>query len=443
MKPLQSALTADMPTGDQSQLSTMGRLFIAILLIVVFEGALRKWVSTDFTYPLLLLRDSLALYGVYWAFAHGKLNSLSHVTHGLVAWSMLVCIWGLLQFLVNETPPIIFIIGLRFWLLYLWFAYAAGMSLTEVDFDYITKVILLLLLGMVPLVVTQYYLSPSAFLNKQLDDDPDAVVFQVIAGVVRATGTFSFNSGYSDNFLAIVNPLVLNSLADFKSGQWRGKWFPYVLLFILAIGTIVSGSRAALIMFAGMFAVYAFVSLRYAKASQKGYMVFVLAFVSLLIAAVPYLFPSTVDVFQERFAEAAESENFFDRLTAMFIGEPSTFAQFSLLGSGIGIGSNFAGIFETGAGTFLLAETETARIFLEGGIIGLLFICLKVLVLVIGLRKAFSTANTSGKVLPLLLWGTLIIVFTTWPLTGQLTANALGWMLFGLGIASLRLSSYE
>lgn len=422
--------------------STMGKLFVAILLITVFEGAIRKWVTPALTNPMVLLRDGLALYGLFWALKTGKMHGGQNGAQALWLWTALVVLWGLFQLMVNQSSPLVYLVGLRFWLLYLWFAYAAAVSMTQDDFRYITKTLFWLVLVMAPLAVLQSSLPPSAFLNKQVDGDEETV-FRLTADIVRTTGTFSFTLGYT-TLIAIFTPFVLSLLSP-GAKLWGKSWVPKAIFFALAVATMVSGSRSALIMFGAMFLIYMYIVVRYTKSSAaskkstKANSVAMLVGVVLILAAVPYLFYRSVEATKERFETAAEVEDSTDRVTSIFFGEPRIYKDISLIGAGVGSGNNFSAVLTTGERTFLLAETEAARTILEGGILGFVFIGIKLLIIFIGFRRSLTIARRTGNSLPLLLWVTLAVALLTWSIIGQLTVNALGYLLLGLGIASLRL----
>src|SRR4030095_7218540 len=112
-----------------------GRVFLAVFLIVAFEGAIRKWVASSSTLPLILLRDLLAVYLVLHAWRGGDLRRYPKVVTSMLAWTLLVIGWGLMQLVGGESSPTVFVIGLRFWLLYIWFAVAAAAAMTETDFN--------------------------------------------------------------------------------------------------------------------------------------------------------------------------------------------------------------------------------------------------------------------------------------------------------------------
>lgn len=421
-----------------NRLTTMGKLFVMVLLIVIFEGALRKWISSSLTNPIILLRDTIAFYGIIWAVKTKHLNFTQLAPRILWLWSFIVIFWGLLQLIINNSPILIFFIGTRFWLLYLWFAYAAAVALTEADFHFIKKTLVIILFGMVGLATIQHFLPPSAFINKQIDDDVKNV-FLLTKNIVRTTGTFSFTLGYTV-FLSITTPFILAQW-DTKTTVLKNKWLPTINLLILGIGTMISGSRAAIIFFLLFYSMYILISLRYSKDSKKIRTLLILAVMTTGLALVPFIFSRATKGTYERFKSAAQLENFSDRIATMFFGEPLVYEKLPSIGHGIGLGTNFAAVVKTGSRAFLLAETETARTLLEGGILGIAFIGLKLLVIVLGLKKSIFIIKLSGNSLPFLLWTTTSIALLSWPIIGNLTVNALGYLLFGLALASLRLCS--
>ena len=122
---------------------------------------------------------------------------------------------------------------------------------------------------------------------------------------------------------------------------------------------------------------------------------------------------------------------------SIFFGEPLFYGEMTSIGYGIGAGTNFVGVLsET---EFSLGETESTRTIMEGGLLGVAFIGIKLLVTIIGLLKSARIAKLTGFLLPLLLWLTIALALFSWSIIGQLTVNALGYMLFGLGISALRL----
>ncbi len=414
--------------------STMGKLFVAVLCVAIFEGAFRKWLSSDLTIPLLLLRDSLAFYGIYWTYKAGKFKG--QLAQVLLLWTVFLVAWGILQFFVVGHTVLVLPIGLRFWLFYLWFGYAAGVSLTHTDFNYISLTLFKMLLFMTPLALVQFYEPPGAFINQQVDGD-ESTVFRVTADIVRTTGTFSFTLGYT-TFLALVCPFVLNLLkADVK--VWGRRWLSILLIICLLIASLVSGSRAGVLMMVMLLLLYFMVNLFVTKSREKGKIIVMMAVMLFAVFLVTTVLSRAVDATQERIEAAYTQEDPIERITAIFLGEPGIYENLDLLGKGLGLGSNLAAFVMTGDVGFTLTETEAGRIILEAGFAGFLFTGLKLLVLAAGLRKSFVIANQWGDSLPLMIWITLCVALLTWSIIFQLTVNVLGFLFFGLGVASLRL----
>jgi len=149
------------------------------------------------------------------------------------------------------------------------------------------------------------------------------------------------------------------------------------------------------------------------------------------VGAAGYFFSDAVTVTQERFETAASHENFLDRLTAVFFGEPTVMAAFDWLGSGIGTGSNLATSLKSGADNFGLAESEAGRILLEGGLLGFAYIALKIVVLLAALAQSWRLSFKTHSPFPMLMGLALLLGLFTWPAIGQLSANAMLGLMLG------------
>ena len=415
--------------------SRAGTLFIAVLLVVVLEGALRKWVSSSLTLPLVLLRDLLAIYTVWYALRTGALNFRRLPAQLLLIWSGLLLLWGLVQLIVNQFSPAILVIGLRFWLLYFWFGYAAAVSMTVEDYRRSLWVMLALLILMTPLVVLQQASPPGAFINTQIDTDVRDI-FVVVAGVVRPTGTFSFTLGFTTFLAMAVSAIFCDRQLSRRNGRTR---LMFVLAFIaLLVGSILSGSRAAVLFYVGLLGVSLLGSLWFSRGVGKIYATMGVIITVSLMAGAAVLFSGALVATQERFENASQTEDLGERIVAMLAGEPETYKQITWMGAGLGKGSNLASYFESGERSFMLAETESARILLEGGVFGVFFIFIKLAVIVVGMLAAWRTAVRIRSSAPLLVWLTLAIALLTWSTIGQLTVNAATGLLLAQALLALR-----
>ncbi|MGC2164413.1 MAG: hypothetical protein WA632_00210, partial [Gallionella sp.] len=344
-------------------------------------------------------------------------------------------IWGLIQLLVNQGSILLYAIGLRFWLLYLWFAYAAAVSMTETDFGFIAKVLLKTLLVIAPLVVVQFFSPPGAFINKQLDGDV-ASIFRVAGDIVRTTGTFTFTAGQSI-YLGLLGPIVLATISS-ASKLTTVKKLSIVIIASYFVAVMLSGSRTALATAIIQFVCFIVFDFLYVKKQNKKSNKFLIFGTIVLLSVLPYLLSTAVDATRERIDTANISENFADRVSTTILGEV-TLDNLPFLGYGLGAGTNYAG--RLSGEEFQLGEVDSTRILMEGGVLGLAFIALKLAIAVFGLKKSFRASRMSASSMPLLLWVTLPVALFMWQINGQLTINALGYLLLGLGIASLRLNT--
>ena len=419
-------------------LSLAGRVFIAVLLIVVFEGAIRKWVASSTTLPLILTRDMLALGLVVYAWWGGYLRRYAKVSMALLAWSCCVIAWGLMQLVAGESSPTVFVIGMRFWLLYIWLAVAAAATMNEADYRAAVRAAVIVMVVLAPLAVLQHYSPTGATINRQLDGD-ETTVFVAVAGVVRTTGTFSFTSGYA-TYLILVAPLIFGVLAAPKRNVFH-RIFALVIFGAFLMGSVVSGSRAAVISSAFMLAAYLAARFLFARTRDKPAALGAALVALVLAAGFIVFFSDAVQVTQQRFEDAAGGENFADRLLSIFIGEPNVLGASTWLGHGLGAGSNLATSLRAGSENFGLAESETGRIVLEGGVLGFAFILLKLVVLVAGLAYSIRLAAVRHSAFPILMWLTSVIAIMTWQAIGQLTANALLGLLLGYYLLLFRYPS--
>ncbi len=423
-------------------LTRAGKIFISVMLLVILEGAMRKWVSTASTLPLVLLRDLLAVFLIFHAWRFGHFRRQKAVALTMLAWSCAVLAWGLLQLVIGESSPVLLLIGLRFWLLYTWFAVAAAASMTESDFRVSVLVAVWTMLLMAPLAVLQHFSPVGARINAQTEGGDEEGVFVAVSGVVRTTGTFTFTAGFT-YFMGMMAPLALGMLSASKRMP-RQYLFSIAVFIAFAVGTMVSGSRTAVVNAGAMFGLYLVGRLAFSKMRDKPAAAAAVVVAVLLVGVFGLFFREAIDVTQSRFAQAADSEDFLSRVMTMFFGESDTFAQVDWIGRGIGLGSNLATFVRFGQSTFFpLAESEGSRILLEGGLLGVAYIILKVGVIGIGLVRSLWISRTSNSPFPSLLWASVLVAGITWSAIGQLTANGMLGVVFAFALLIFRFPHFE
>jgi hypothetical protein len=211
-----------------------------------------------------------------------------------------------------------------------------------------------------------------------------------------------------------------------------------------ATGALVSGSRTAAITSAGMLGAFLVGRLLFSKARNKVGAAAAVLVIGLLTAIFAYVFREAIGVTQTRFEQAADAENFAERVLTVLFGEPWVLDLVTWLGYGVGFGSNLATYVRTGsADVFALAEAEGGRILMEGGLLGFAYIGLKYLVLTLGVIRSLKISISTNSPYPLLVWLTTALAVVSWPALGQLTANALLGLMFAYALLLFRYPRLE
>ncbi|MBC7416725.1 MAG: hypothetical protein H7325_01040 [Pedobacter sp.] len=421
----------------REKISTGGYLIIIILLGVFFEGAAGKWVNPQLGQVAVLFRDFLCILFVCIAFNKARFQCyFPGLVKVFFVLSGALLFWGAVQSFVNQTPIYIYILGLRFWLLYQWVAILAASTLKNNELIAVARVAVMLLVAATPLAVMQHLLPPGSFLNSQVDTDEDSI-FTVTSGIVRTTGTFSFTTGYA-LFISFCIPLVLtNSL--FGRQIFNSRYFKNISLVALLVSSLVSGSRTAVISLGLFLGIYLIVELFWHKKIQKK-IFSPLLFSIFSVVLLPFIFPDVIPSLLDRFSSAGESENILERLFSTVFGESSLLDSYSAFGYTIGSSSNVASYFMTGSRDFLFGETESSRVLSEAGIFGFIWIIFKLVFFFWGClskyRINFERKN-SGYIT---YWSVCLVALMTWPVIGQLSINAIAGFVVMFSLSSLRLT---
>lgn len=163
----------------------------AYFLLLIFEGALRKWVLPGLASPLLVVREPLALWLVAKAWQRGLLPSTPYL-----AWMVVIGIAGTFSALLlghGSIPVALF--GARTLLLHFPLLFAIGGILDRADVLKIGKACLWIAGPMTVLIALQFYSPQSAWVNRGVGGDEAGAGFGGALGYFRPPGTFSFTNG--------------------------------------------------------------------------------------------------------------------------------------------------------------------------------------------------------------------------------------------------------
>lgn len=402
--------------------------------LLIFEGALRKWVLPGLATPLLIVRDPIALWLILTARSKGLLRPNLY----LVMMTIITVIGIITAITFGHGNLFVAIYGARILLIHFPLIFVIGRVFTRDDVIRLGKVVLWISIPMTLLVFLQFYSPQSAWVNRGIGGDMEGGGFNGGAfGYFRPPGTFSFTNG---------NVLFYSFEAAFVFYFWlASKSINRLVLiaatFALLIAIPLSISRSLL--FQVIISLVFLVAGISRKPEYLGKLIGA-CIVGVLVFAViskTTFFQTSTMVFSTRFEGANESEGGLSGvLGERFLGGmlKGIFAAPSLpfWGYGLGIGTSVGGTLLLGIPGLAVSEDEWGRIIAEmGSLLGLLIIFLRVGVF-LKIAIACYKKLTKGDLLP---WMITSIGLANLP-TGQWAQPAslgFGVLIGGLMLASL------
>lgn len=409
------------------QKSVKTALFLYFFLLL-FEGALRRWVLPVFSAPLLLIRDPLAVYIliVAWKFRVLRLN-VYLIVIGFVS---LLSLYTALLF--GHGNFYIAVYGLRITLLHFPLIFVIESIFSKNDLIRIARWMILLCIPMLLLIVVQFYSPQSAWINKGIGDYSEGAGFSGALGYFRPPGTFSFTNGLV-LFFTMCSAFIFWGL---NYPLRLPKWLIHVSLCCLLLSIPFSISRTLFFSIIITFFLYFIISLQSSFSLIRITLLISFAFISYLIFGPSDFLGTGIDVFKKRFELANESEGGIQgALVNRYLGglgeALNASSDFPFWGYGVGMGSNFGSQFLTGKKEFLISEGEWGRVLGEQGfLLGILFLSTRIILSLTMIRKSYQSYRL-GHMLPWLMMGNVIYYM----IVGQWAQPAsLGFSVFFGGV---------
>ena len=372
------------------------------LVLLVFEGALRKWVLPGFSDALLIVRDPVVILIYLLALAQGQLPM-----NGWIVTTFLLAVACLLgSFMSGQENLLITAYGLRTNFLHLPLIWVMATVLTRRDAERIGVALLLLAIPMTLLMGAQFRAPISDILNRGVGGEEGGQIYGAL-GHIRPPGFFAFITG-PQLFFPLAAAFFCHQL-----GRPRRLWLPLLLVcgvaILIALPLSISRTAALATLLVG--AVY-LATLVQAGVLRAGLLrIAVLVAVVVLAASFLPIFDEARDAFFSRWEEAKgpdDEGSGMASIFARFFGGSGYVLELAsttpLFGSGIGMGSNMAARLTTGRMGFMLAESEWGRCMLElGPPLALSFLGLRVVIAVALFFRALRRQLRARDPLPLLI----------------------------------------
>jgi hypothetical protein len=372
------------------------------LVLLVFEGALRKWVLPGYSDALLIVRDPVVILIYLLALAQGQLPM-----NGWIVTTFLLAVACLLgSFMSGQENLLITAYGLRTDFLHLPLIWVMATVLTRRDAERIGNALLLLAIPMTMLMAAQFRAPISDILNRGVGGEEGGQIYGAL-GHIRPPGFFAFITG-PQLFFPLAAAFFCHQL-----GQPRRLWLPLLLVcgvaILIALPLSISRTAALATLLVG--AVY-LATLVQAGALRAGLLrIAVLVAVVVLAASFLPIFDEAHAAFFSRWEEAKgphDDSSGMASIFARFFGGSDYVLDLAsttpLFGAGIGMGSNMAARLTTGRMGFMLAESEWGRCMLElGPPLALSFLGFRVVIAVALFFRALRRQLRARDPLPLLI----------------------------------------
>lgn len=426
------------PASQHSTMPLLKKLFWAYFLLLIFEGALRKWIAPGLSAPLLLIRDPVGLLILIEAFRTNKWPAKwSGVSGFLAVGILLLC--GV-QLIVLGNPWTAALYGVRSYLLPFPVAFVMGENLTAEDLRKFGLWTLWIMLPMTALEVAQYIAPPTSFLNKGAYEGGSQLYY--VESHVRASGTFSFVAGPT-NYVPLAAAFILYGLMNERIAK---KWLLWAATAAAFLSIPMIGARTVVFELAGLVACMGVAALMGVSQLTKVFKILAPVMALFLLVSLLPVFSRAAVSFVARFTEANQIEggsarNAVTNRAFLPLQYQLENADYTKNPVGIGMGRGAAAIAKlmTGEASFVTGEGELGRVMTElGPIPGVAFMIFRLILA--GYLFALALAEARQQEPLALLLAPLTVTSVVFSVCEQPTEQ--GFMVIGMAftLAALKLS---
>lgn len=452
--PAARSVRPPMPAGwprERTRRHLVGVVMLIYLLVIV-EGAARKWLLPEYSQALFFVRDPFLAYAYVLATRHSLWPRRS--TWLALAWGMAACGVVVLLLQVASGGPsdsrwLLGAYGWRGYFMLVPLAWLVGAQFTEADIWRLVRLTLWLTLPVAALVTWQFYSPMDAPVNVGSAAD-GGLQFRGVglnAERTRPMGPFASGAG-QQQFVATAFALLLAACIMPAARRRIGVGLLALASVALLACLALSGSRGTVLQCALSVACALSLAVLAPRVGLKTRaLAWPLAMGLAAMVLVPVLFPEGLAAFIERWNSASQAESgftggVFGRALFGLVDFTRLLDTVPALGYGLGFGGNASitlGAQVDGVMPGKLAETDFARHMVDlGPLFGLAYIAMRIsLTWWLALRVLRST-QLSSSALPMLLFSYAGYVMLLGQITGQGTINAYGWLFVGLCIAATR-----
>jgi hypothetical protein len=413
------------------------------MLLVIFEGAIRKWLLPG-SQDLVYFAKDVFFLGAYIGFFkdRSRLRLSYPQAPGLYAGLMLGVAMGLFEIFNPQLPNLsLGLLGFKAYFLYmpLLFVVPAVFPNDQALARFLKRYVLLAIpVGL--LAVAQFFSPQGSFLNTYAQPtEVWAITTFGSSQFVRTTGTFSYISGFTSYLLA--STLLILMILTTTRWRFRGNLPVYAALGMTVLAMLMSGSRGPVFLLALLFPLYWWLAVVRERQSGRT-LVRLLLGLGLLAAGLGSAGEEAFTAFNQR--ASGTRGDLIGRLVTPFVAPFDALPSTGPLGYGIGATHQAATAVTKGIVPYswlggIQTEAESGRVMLELGPLGFFLIYSARLILVfftlrqvLLLRTAFHRAVAISALMFLLIQIPGGIIF-------EVAAGVYYWFLSGLVFLVVRL----
>ena len=421
-----------------------GGVFVFFVL-VVFEGALRKWVLPGAQAQLYLFKDVVLLCAYFGFLLSARRDQLA--LPGATPIKIVLALsfaFGCIEVLNPNSPSLLVgLMGLKAYFLYAPLAFVLPYAFKSRNgFLQVVRAYIILAIPVAALGIVQIASGRDSIINtyvSRTEEGPALAYFGSEDAFVRTSGTFSYISGYT-SFLSFIALLAIG----YNMGRgWRLKSdIGPILALILVVGAMfTTGSRTPVFILLAGFPIIVLLGIKRGVLAPRQALRLSI-FVPIIAIAALSLSPAAVNAFMERASSGGDFSYTLERILP--IAQPlAALTDAPIFGMGIGVTHGSALTIMSAEWPWwlqdLIFEDEMARVIVEVGVIGfLLTYTLRVLIVRFALRCTLSYKDPFYRALGIALMIHLATGLVL-PIVNNVTAGAYYWGALGLVFAMRRL----
>lgn len=416
----------------------------AVMILMVYEGALRKWVFPGLHAQIYFLKDALLLIALA-GFLIERRPQLVPPPYlmGLSISLLAGAVFAFLQLANPNLPsPLIWIIGFKSYFLYAVLIYMVPYVFrSSEDVEKKLKRYMFLMIPVALLGVLQFALPADHILNRQVAHDAtvSGMATMYDGSRVRTASTFSYIGGFG-TFLPAMFGLTLAFILS-RGTALRANFSPIVLMAATCLAMFTNGSRAVIVYIVIIALCALILCFKEGIISRRVFLQAMIATVA-IVAIIQFAGSEAFDAFVTR---SQNSDDPMMRFLSPITECIRAGGQAPFFGTGLGTTHNSAATIMQTTNFYWLhgieVETETSRVITEMGLPGFLIIYLpRFIILFMALGFTYRLRTPLFKALCAVMTGYAFLhIFST--VINNPTGGLYYWFGVGLMLALYRIEN--